>query len=76
MYSGTKKISECVWKRCIDTTRVLVYKNWFIKFRSDNFDIDDIARSGRSVESGKDKINDLTDANRRITVPKIAERLY
>lgn len=47
--------------------------NWFTKFRSYNFLIKNIPRSRRSVdEADEDKIKRLIDANRRITIGKIA----
>ena len=49
-------------------------QNWFAKFRSGNFDIEDAPRSGRPVEA-EDTIKALIDANWRITTREIAERL-
>ncbi|GFX65580.1 histone-lysine N-methyltransferase SETMAR, partial [Trichonephila clavipes] len=42
--------------------------NWFAKFGSGNFDVEDAPRSGRPVEADKDAIKALVDANRRITL--------
>ena len=50
-------------------------QNWFAKFRSGNFDVEDAPRSGRPVEADEDTIKALIDANRRITTCEIAERL-
>ena len=50
-------------------------QNWFAKFRSGNFDVEDVSRSGRPVEADKDTIKALVDANRRITTREIGERL-
>lgn len=50
-------------------------QNWFAKFRSGNFDVEDAPRSGRPVEADKDAIKALVDANRRITTREIGERL-
>ncbi|GFX81004.1 histone-lysine N-methyltransferase SETMAR [Trichonephila clavipes] len=50
-------------------------QNWFAKFRSGNFDVEDAPRSGRSVEADKDAIKALVDANRRITTREIGLRL-
>ena len=50
-------------------------QNWFAKFRSGNFDVEDAPRSGRPVEANEDTIKALIDANRRITTREIAERL-
>ncbi|GFX48630.1 histone-lysine N-methyltransferase SETMAR [Trichonephila clavipes] len=50
-------------------------QNWFAKFRSGNFDVEDAPRSGRSVEADKDAIKALVDANRRITTREIKLRL-
>lgn len=57
-------------------------QNWFIKFRSNNFGIEDVPHSiievggerEESVETDEDKIKELTDAKRRMTSPKISER--
>ncbi|GFX45459.1 histone-lysine N-methyltransferase SETMAR [Trichonephila clavipes] len=45
-------------------------QNWFAKFRSGNFDVEDAPRSGRRVEADKDAIKALVDANRRITTQR------
>ncbi|GFW22771.1 histone-lysine N-methyltransferase SETMAR [Trichonephila clavipes] len=50
-------------------------QNWFAKFRSGNFDVEDAPRSGRPVEADKDAIKALVDANRRITTHEIGLRL-
>ncbi|GFU68835.1 histone-lysine N-methyltransferase SETMAR [Trichonephila clavipes] len=49
-------------------------QNWFAKFRSSNFDVEDAPRSGRPVEADKDAIKALVDANRRITTREIGLR--
>ncbi|GFX50619.1 histone-lysine N-methyltransferase SETMAR [Trichonephila clavipes] len=50
-------------------------QNWFAKFRSGNFDVEDAPRSGRPFEADKDAIKALVDANRRITTREIGLRL-
>ncbi|GFU97202.1 histone-lysine N-methyltransferase SETMAR [Trichonephila clavipes] len=50
-------------------------QNWFAKFRSANFDVEVVPRSGRPVEADKDAIKALVDANRRITTREIGLRL-
>ncbi|GFT79737.1 histone-lysine N-methyltransferase SETMAR [Trichonephila clavipes] len=50
-------------------------QNWFAKFQSGNFDVEDAPRSGRPVEADKDAIKALVDANRRITTREIRLRL-
>ncbi|GFY07307.1 histone-lysine N-methyltransferase SETMAR [Trichonephila clavipes] len=50
-------------------------QNWFAKFRSGNFDVEDAPRSGRPVEADKDAIKALVDANRRITTREIGLRI-
>ncbi|GFV01760.1 histone-lysine N-methyltransferase SETMAR [Trichonephila clavipes] len=50
-------------------------QNWFVKFRTGNFDVEDAPRSGRPVEADKDAIKALVDANRRITSREIGLRL-
>ncbi|GFV31715.1 histone-lysine N-methyltransferase SETMAR [Trichonephila clavipes] len=42
-------------------------QNWFAKFRSGNFDVEDAPRSERPIEADKDAIKALVDANQRIT---------
>ncbi|GFV10856.1 histone-lysine N-methyltransferase SETMAR [Trichonephila clavipes] len=46
-------------------------QNWFTKFRSGNFDVEDAPLSGRPVEGDNDAIKALVDANRRITTREI-----
>ncbi|CAK9826519.1 Histone-lysine N-methyltransferase SETMAR [Anthophora retusa] len=58
-----------------DVLTVRQCQNWFAKFRSGNFDVEDASRSGRPVEADKDTIMALIDANLRITTREIAERL-
>ena len=50
-------------------------QNWFAKFRSANFDVEDVALSGRPVEADKDTMKALVDGNRGITTCDIGERL-
>ncbi|GFW92443.1 histone-lysine N-methyltransferase SETMAR [Trichonephila clavipes] len=50
-------------------------QNWFDKFRSGSFDVEDAPRLGRPVEADKDAINALVDANRLITTREIGLRL-
>ena len=57
-----------------DVLTVRQCQNWFAKFRSGNFDVEDAPRSGRPVEA-KDTIKALVDANWRITTCEIGERL-
>ncbi|GFV34707.1 histone-lysine N-methyltransferase SETMAR [Trichonephila clavipes] len=52
-----------------------ICQNWFAKFRSGNFDVEDAPRSGRPVEADEDAIKALVDANRRITTREIGLRL-
>ena len=42
-------------------------QNWFAKFRSGNFDVEDAPHFGRPVEADEDTIKALIDSNRRIT---------
>lgn len=58
-----------------DVLTIRQCQNWFAKFRSGNFDVEDAPRSGRPVEADKDTIKALVDANRRITTREIGERL-
>ena len=50
-------------------------QNWFGKFWSGNFDVEDAPRLGRPVEADKDKIEVLVDTNRQITTQEIGEKL-
>jgi transposase len=67
-----KKLSD-VYEEDVFTKRQC--QNWFGKFRSGNFDVEDAPRSGRPVEADEDTIKVLIDENRRITTREIAERL-
>ena len=49
-------------------------QNWFAKFRSGNFNLENAPRPGRPFEADVDKIKSLV-ANRRIITRQIAERL-
>ena len=51
------------------------YQNWFAKFGSGNFDVEDTPRLVRLVEADKDAIKALVDANRRITIREIRLKL-
>ncbi|GFX79710.1 mariner Mos1 transposase [Trichonephila clavipes] len=50
-------------------------QNWFAKFRSCNFDVEDAPRSERPVEADKDAKKALVDVNRRITTRENGLRL-
>ena len=50
------------------------YQNWFSKFRSDNFDLEDAPRSGRPTKAVIVKIKVLVDADHHITTREIAEK--
>ncbi|XP_047365378.1 histone-lysine N-methyltransferase SETMAR-like [Vespa velutina] len=50
-------------------------QNWFAKFRSGNFDVEDAPRSGKPVTANKDTITALVDANRQIITLEIGEKL-
>ncbi|GFT78658.1 mariner transposase [Trichonephila clavipes] len=68
-----KKLTTDVYREGVLTVRQC--QNWFAKFRSGNFDVEDIPRSGRQLEADKDAIKALLDANRRITTREIELRL-
>ncbi|GFV20064.1 histone-lysine N-methyltransferase SETMAR [Trichonephila clavipes] len=57
VYGGVLTVRQC--------------QNWFAKFRSGNFDVEDAPRSGKPIEVDKDAIKALVDANRRITTREI-----
>ncbi|GFT80519.1 histone-lysine N-methyltransferase SETMAR [Trichonephila clavipes] len=67
-----KKLTD-VYREGVLTVRQC--QNWFAKFRSGNFDVEDAPRSGRPFEADKDAIKALVDANRRITTREIRLRL-
>ncbi|XP_035221380.1 histone-lysine N-methyltransferase SETMAR-like [Stegodyphus dumicola] len=50
-------------------------QNWFEKFGSSNFDLEDTPCSGRPVDADEDTIKALIDAKQRITTREITERL-
>ncbi|GFU28617.1 histone-lysine N-methyltransferase SETMAR [Trichonephila clavipes] len=50
-------------------------QNWFAKFRSVNFDVEDASCSRKPVEADKDAIKALVNANWRITTREIGLRL-
>ena len=51
------------------------YQNWFARFRSGDFDLKDIPRSGRPTEIDDDKIKAIIENNQRSTTREIAEKL-
>ena len=61
-------LEKMYWQNC-------QCQNWFVKFRSGNFDVEDAPRSRKPVEANEDTIKALIDTNRRITTCEIAERL-
>ncbi|GFW35816.1 histone-lysine N-methyltransferase SETMAR [Trichonephila clavipes] len=60
VYGGVLTVRQC--------------QNWFAKFRSGNFDVEDAPRSGKPIEVDKDAIKALVDANRRITTQRTASQ--
>ncbi|GFW13806.1 histone-lysine N-methyltransferase SETMAR [Trichonephila clavipes] len=67
-----KKLTDAYGERVLTVHQC---QNWFAKFRSGNFDVEDAPRSGRLVEADKDAIKALVDANWRITTREIGLRL-
>lgn len=57
-----------------DMSTVHRCQNWFTKFPFDNFDIEDVPCSRRSVELDADKVKGLTDTSRGKTIRKIIVR--
>jgi len=52
-----------------------VCQKWFAKFRSGNFSIQDVPRSGWPVKIDQDKVRTLIDTNKRYTTREIADVL-
>ena len=50
-------------------------QNWFARFRSEDFDLKDVSRSGRPTEIDDDKIKAMIANNRRSKTREIAEKL-
>lgn len=50
-------------------------QDWFTKFRSEDFDVKDAPRSGKTIEVDDDKIKALMESNRRLTIREIAKTL-
>ncbi|GFY01709.1 histone-lysine N-methyltransferase SETMAR [Trichonephila clavipes] len=71
LYHGQRKKLTDVYGEGVLSVRQ--FQNWFAKFRSGNFDVEDAPRSGRPVEVDKGINNSL--ANRRITTREIGLRL-
>ncbi|GFX32131.1 histone-lysine N-methyltransferase SETMAR [Trichonephila clavipes] len=67
-----KKLTD-VYEEGVLTVRQC--QNWFAKFRSGNFDVEDAPCSGRPVEDDEDAIKALVEVNRRITTREIGSRL-
>ena len=51
-------------------------QNWFDKFRSGDFSLEDEKRSGRPVEVDDDLIEAIIDSDRHSTTREIAEKLH
>jgi len=51
-------------------------QNWFKKFRSGKFDVEDSSRYGRPIEADENIIKALIDSNRRITTREIDQTLH
>ena len=50
-------------------------QNWFLRFRSGDFDLKDASRSGRPTEVDDGKIKAMIENDRRSTTQEIAEKL-
>ena len=50
-------------------------QNWFVRFRSGDFDLKDAPRSGRPTEVDDNKIETMIENNRRSKAREIAEKL-
>ena len=49
-------------------------QNWFARFRSGDFDLEDAPRSGRPTEVDDDKIKAMIENNRSSTIREVAEK--
>ncbi|XP_062139733.1 protein GVQW3-like [Drosophila sulfurigaster albostrigata] len=54
---------------------VQTVEQWFRRFRSGNFDIETPTPSGRPVTVDTDKIMEIVDRDRHVTIKAIAEEL-
>ena len=58
-----------------EALKVRQCQNWFDKFRSGDFSLEDEKRSGRTVEVDDDLIEAIIDSDRHSTTREIAEKL-
>ena len=58
-----KKLTDVCGKGVLTVSQC---QNWFAKFRSRNFNVDEAPRSGRPFEADKNALKALVAANRRI----------
>lgn len=47
-------------------------QRWFVRFRSDNFNVQDAAHTVRAIAAGDGKIKVLIETNRRMTSGEVA----
>lgn len=57
-----------------DVISVRKCQEWFTKFRSDNFDLKDIPRSGRPSELDNDALTSVVESDPRLTSRELAEK--
>lgn len=67
-----QKICDVYGAEAITTTSCY---NWYARFRSGNFNVEDAARSGRPSSIENDQILELIKVDRHLTAREIAEKL-
>ena len=75
-----KKATEATAATCSvygeDALSVRVCQQWFVKFRNNNFDLEDEQRSGKPRQLTSDDLQALLDENPRQAIRELAETLH
>lgn len=69
---AAKKICEVYGPNTVSNTTA---KEWFRRFRSGNFDVEDAPRSGRPIAVETDKIMEIIEVDRHVSTRSIAQEL-
>ncbi|CAF1653435.1 unnamed protein product [Rotaria magnacalcarata] len=73
------KVTEARSNRCgtmdKDAFYIRTAQHWFNRFKSDNFELDDLPRAGRPLELNMDVLKQFIEEDPRLTTRCLAEQL-
>jgi len=68
---ATKNINK-IYENALDVRKT---QRWFVKFRSGDFSLEDLARSGRPIEVNNEALEALVESNPKQSLHKLAAKM-